>query len=76
MNQSGWITTALLGGFILWLAANDRLQSYTEVLWGEASTKTDVNSAPAKTADKPKSGFSIDDALRWGKNALAIFGGG
>lgn len=34
MNQSTFIAAALLGSFILYLAAKGRLQTYSAVLWG------------------------------------------
>ena len=34
MSQSGIIAGALLAAFIFWLAVNNRLQTYTGVLWG------------------------------------------
>lgn len=34
MSQSGFIAAMLLAAFILWLAINDRLTSYTAVLFG------------------------------------------
>lgn len=34
MNQSSTIAAALLAGFALYLAANDRLKVYAAVLWG------------------------------------------
>ncbi len=36
MNQSAFIVGALLGAFVLFLAANRRLDVYTGVLWGDA----------------------------------------
>jgi len=37
MNQSTYIAAALLGGFILYLAAKGRFSAYTAVLWGPTS---------------------------------------
>jgi hypothetical protein len=37
MSQSSYIVIALLGGFVVWLAANNRLGVYTGVLWGKAN---------------------------------------
>ena len=34
MSQSSWIAAALLAGFMLFLAARNRLSAYTAVLWG------------------------------------------
>lgn len=34
MSQSGFIAAMLLAAFIIWLAVNDRLQTYTAVLFG------------------------------------------
>lgn len=34
MTQSGFIAGALLAGFVLWLAATNRLGAYADVLWG------------------------------------------
>ena len=36
MSQSGYILAALLAGFVLYLAAKNRLGTYTSVLWGPA----------------------------------------
>jgi len=37
MNQSTFIAGALLGGFVLYLAAQSRLSVYTAVLWGNTA---------------------------------------
>jgi hypothetical protein len=34
MNQSSFIAGTLLAAFVLYLAANNRLATYTKVLWG------------------------------------------
>lgn len=40
MSQSAFIATALLAGFVLWLAAKNRLGVYTGVLWGKTADPT------------------------------------
>lgn len=40
MSQSGFIAAMLLAAFILWLAVNDRLQTYTAVLFGPTQAPT------------------------------------
>lgn len=37
MDQSSFIAAILLAGFILFLAAKNRLGTYTAVLWGNTS---------------------------------------
>lgn len=37
MNQSSFIAGALLGGFVLYLAAQGRLSVYSAVLWGNTA---------------------------------------
>ena len=39
MNQSGTIAAALLAGFVLYLAARDRLKVYAAVLWGNTEAQ-------------------------------------
>lgn len=34
MSQSGFIAAMLLAAFVIWLAINDRLTAYTNVLFG------------------------------------------
>lgn len=40
MSQSAFIAAALLAGFVLWLAAKNRLGVYTGVLWGNTADPT------------------------------------
>jgi hypothetical protein len=40
MSQSGFIAAMLLAAFIIWLAINNRLQSYTAVLFGPTQKPT------------------------------------
>lgn len=40
MSQSGFIAAMLLAAFVLWLAINDRLQTYTAVLFGPTQQPT------------------------------------
>lgn len=40
MSQSGFIAGMLLAAFIIWLAVNDRLQTYTAVLFGPTQAPT------------------------------------
>lgn len=47
MSQSGTIAAALMAAFVIWLAANDRLQVYAAVLWGDtAAPKPSGNITP------------------------------
>lgn len=48
MSQSSIIGATLLAGFILFLAANDRLQVYASVLWGD--TKAPLPSSQPSTS--------------------------
>jgi len=45
MSQSSYITAMLLAGFIIFVAAKNRLSTYTAILWG------------ATTAPKPSGGL-------------------
>lgn len=48
MNQSSFIAATLLAGFVLYLAAKNRLTAYTSVLWGanvSAATAAPTGSA-------------------------------
>jgi len=38
MNQSSYIAAFLLAGFVLFLAANNRLSEYAAVLWGSPAS--------------------------------------
>lgn len=40
MNQSSFIAAMLLTLFVLFLAANNRLGVYTQILWGPATAST------------------------------------
>jgi hypothetical protein len=40
MNQSSFIAAMLLTLFVLFLAANNRLGVYTQILWGPANAQT------------------------------------
>lgn len=73
MSQSGIIAGALLAAFIFWLAVNNRLQTYTGVLWGPtAAPKPTGNStsspgpaipgiAPGAGAVKPSGAAALMD---------------
>lgn len=51
MNQSGIMTGAVLGGFLLFLAARNRLATYAHILWGAApQASTTANSSVAGTS--------------------------
>lgn len=56
MNQSSFIITALLAGFILYLAAKNRLTAYTAVLWGAAPAPASLASTTG--ANSPQSNIS------------------
>lgn len=51
MSQSGTIAGAILAAFILFLAAKNRLGTYTAVLWGPTA-------APPPSGNLPSSGSS------------------
>jgi hypothetical protein len=58
MTQSGWIAAALIVGFVLWLAMNDRLQSYWSLLIGggaapAAGGTSSATSSPASATKTP-----------------------
>lgn len=40
MSQSAFTVAILLGGFILFLAAKNRLNTYSAVLWGNTKSAT------------------------------------
>lgn len=62
MSQSGFIAAMLLAAFIIWLAINNRLQTYTAVLFGPTQQPTpagnisDQNGIIAPAATSPGSG--------------------
>lgn len=43
MNQSAIIAASLLAGFVLFLAARNRLSTYVAVLWGPGAAVPDPN---------------------------------
>lgn len=47
MNQSSFIAAFLLAGFVLFLAANNRLTAYTAVLWGASGSQSGSQSSTA-----------------------------
>lgn len=49
MNQSSYIAAFLLAGFVLFLAANNRLSEYAAVLWGSPAPPPGEKSAPASS---------------------------
>ena len=55
MNQSGTIAAALLAGFVLYLAARDRLKVYAAVLWGNTEAQL-----PSHSSTVP--GFGVSPA--------------
>ena len=64
MSQSTFIAGALLAGFVLFLAANNRLATYTAVLWG----------ATAAPEPSGSSGSSSSSSTGDTASALAEFG--
>lgn len=76
MNQSAIIATALLAGFVLFLAARDRLRIYANVLWG--GTSAPLPSSQTQAQSKSDGGSSIfEDVGGIAKDgALAYFGFG
>lgn len=52
MSQSGIIAGALLAAFIFWLAVNNRLQTYTGVLWGPTAAPKPTGN-PGSTSPGP-----------------------
>lgn len=75
MNQSALVTGALLAGFVLFLAARDRLTVYGDVLFGSAAAApgganvggatTTAGNAPGSAGAAGSSGY-LDDLLKWG----------
>lgn len=55
MNQSSFIAGFLLAGFVIWLAANNRLTPYEAVLWG---TPQAPNTATTSTGGSTATGSS------------------
>lgn len=75
MNQSALIGGALLAGFVLFLAARDRLTVYGDVLFaGQAAAPQGANVGGATTTagnapgsqGSSGSGNYLDDLLKWG----------
>jgi len=50
MSQSSVIAGGLLAAFIVWLAVNDRLQTYTAVLWGKTTQPKPASSSGTSTS--------------------------
>lgn len=51
MNQSSIIVATLLAGFVLYLAAQNRLGVYLSVLWGPTATTPPSATAKSGTTD-------------------------
>ena len=49
MNQSSYIAAFLLAGFVLFLAANNRLSAYAAVLWGSPAPPTSTGGGTGST---------------------------
>jgi len=54
VNQSAFMTASLLAGFVLFLAARNRLGAYTAVLWGPTSAPASGGGSEPSTSDKVK----------------------
>lgn len=50
MSQSGFIAACLLTGFVIWLAANDKLSKYGQILWSAAPAQSSGGSTAATAA--------------------------
>jgi len=86
MQQSSVIIGALIIGFVLYLAANGRLKTYTNVLWGSSaaapkpgSSSDSGSSAGGSSADglslggsSGSSGMSMDDMVKAGEIAAML----
>lgn len=70
MSQSTYIVATLLAGFVLFLAARDRLSAYTAVLWG--ATTQAAPSGPSSSGSGSGSGIAGIGAGQFGNS----FGGG
>lgn len=72
MNQSALIGGALLAGFALFLASQDRLSAYGRVLWG---SKPASHQEADKAAPDDATGFDILDPLGdWGYSLPEVIG--
>lgn len=60
MNQSGFIFGALLAGFVLFIAARERLPLYASVVWGPAPAQPSAGGAGGSAGS---SGGSIGGAV-------------
>jgi len=68
LNQSAVIVAALLAGFVLYLAAKNRLGVYVGVLWGPAPAvptpgAATATNAAAASATAPMSGSPSTDEI-------------
>ena len=50
MSQSGFIAACLLGGFVIWLAANNKLSKYGQILWSGAPAQSSGGSTASTAA--------------------------
>lgn len=69
MSQSGFILAALLAGFVLFLAARNRLGVYTGVIWGAPAGSSSGGSGSA-------AGGGIDWFHMAGEAGLDLLSGG
>lgn len=67
MSQSGTIAATLLAGFVLYLAARDRLKVYAGVLWGD--TAAPLPKAPEKSGG---GGGIVGDIVDGAKTAATV----
>jgi hypothetical protein len=61
MSQSTFIAGALIAGFVLFLAARNRLSTYAAVLWGSTAApvpQPTIAQGAASAASQATSGFS------------------
>ncbi len=60
LSQSTFLVTALLAGFVLWLAAKNRLSAYTAVLYGNTAAPTPSGGSSGGSGG----GSSTGDAIK------------
>lgn len=65
MDQGPFIAGALLAAFVLWLAANNRLNTYTAVLWGPtaAATPTGGNSSSSSSGGSSSTESQVSQGI-------------
>lgn len=66
MSTSSFIVGALLAGFILYLAQQNRLAIYTGVLWGDTAAK------PPSSGNNASSSSGSDSTIKDATTALQV----